>query len=421
MKKITFLIAAFIFGTMCLTAVELPTSQLLVKYDFNGLTAASTTVPDLSTNAKNGDIIGTFDPATSMFPNAFYCGPAATPHHVKTMMNYTLDKLTVTLWYYNISAPATNNTIWSPARADAGTPKIEIISAGGFRSGMKKVAAAQWSAFPSYTPADITGKWVHVVATFDLDALKMKLYFNGVKESDIAITETKESYLNKIFINELMSIGAWYNSTAPAALAMARPTECYVDNFQMYQTVLTEEQIAFLAEQNPNTTSSSVCLIESVKANGNDLLGFNPYAKRDTIDLPQGTTTVPTLTITPKNSGASVAITNAADLSGESIARITSADGSFVDYKFKFNVLTTTKNNLMSGKDVRVYMANSQTINIEGFTTSSYVITNMAGQVYQEGKCINNSIKVSGINKGLFVVKLVGSDKEIVVKKLILN
>jgi len=339
MKKITLLIAAFFYGILCLTAqVTLPNELLLVKYDFNGLTASSATVPDLSGNAKTGDIIGTFDPATSLFPNAFYCAnvSSATDRHLKTTINYTLDKLTVAFWYYHISGTGTNNTIWSPYRADPGTPKIEIAS-GVFRSGMKKVAAAQWIVTdPDYTPATIANKWIHIAATYDLDGTGMKLYINGIKEQEIAITELKETYTNKIFINTLMSIGTWYNSTPPAEPAPVRDTECYVDNFHMYSTVLTDEQIAFLAATNPNAATTAV----------------NDYEKN---------------------------------------------------------------------KNVKIYMVNNQIIQIEGFTTSAYSIFNMAGQVYQEGICLNNSINVSGINKGLHIVKLINSDNEIVIKKLILN
>jgi hypothetical protein len=338
MKKITFLMAAFIFGTLCLTAeVVLPTASLLVKYDFNGLTASSTTVPDLSGNSKTGDIIGTFDPATSLFPNAFYCAnvSSATDRHIKTTMNATLDQLTVAFWYYHISGTGTNNTIWSPAYALAGTPKIEIAS-GVFRSGMKKVAAAQWAVTdPDYTPATIANKWIHIAATYDLDGTGMRLYINGIKEQEIAITELKETYTNKIFINTLMSIGTWYNSTPPAEPTSIRDTEGYVDNFQMYSTVLTDEQIASLAETNPNN-------------------------------------------------------------------------------------VTTVISKYDNSKNVKIFRANDQMIHIEGFTASSYSISNMAGQVYQEGICINNSIKVSGINKGLHIVKLINSENEIVIKKLIL-
>lgn len=67
--------------------------------------------------------------------------------------------------------------------------------------------------------------------------------------------------------------------------------------------------------------------LSDLKVDGTTIPGFSSSTYSYSVDLPQGTTTVPTITATPTQAGASAVVTPAASIPGTSKVVVTAADG----------------------------------------------------------------------------------------------
>ena len=132
-----------------------------------------------------------------------------------------------------------------------------------------------------------------------------------------------------------------------------------------------------LGSCSPSAPGSDATL-KSLTANGNSVslsAGQTAY----TVDLPYGTTAVPTIVATPNDSKATVVITNAANLGGQTIIDVTAEDGTKMQYTVSFNVLpqTTEQNTIWN------------------FSESPFVIGDIEGTV--------NGLTISGATSGTAV------------------
>lgn len=74
-------------------------------------------------------------------------------------------------------------------------------------------------------------------------------------------------------------------------------------------------------------SSSNDGTLSDLKVDGTTIPGFSSSTYSYSVDLPQGTTTVPTVTATPTQAGANAVVTPAASVPGTTTVEVTAADG----------------------------------------------------------------------------------------------
>ena len=97
-------------------------------------------------------------------------------------------------------------------------------------------------------------------------------------------------------------------------------------------TSTTIYRITFYAQK------SSVSTLADIKLNGVSIEGFASDVKDYVVNLPLGTTTVPTVTYTKGDEYQTVTVNNAANLGGTTRITVTAQDGSYSVYTIKYSV-----------------------------------------------------------------------------------
>ena len=89
--------------------------------------------------------------------------------------------------------------------------------------------------------------------------------------------------------------------------------------------------------------ASADATLSDLKVDGTTVTGFNPSTKTYNVTLPAGTTTVPTVAATVKDTGATAAVTPASSLPGATTVLVTAADGTTKKtYNINFTVAAAT-------------------------------------------------------------------------------
>ena len=116
-----------------------------------------------------------------------------------------------------------------------------------------------------------------------------------------------------------------------------------------------------------NVEKSSVSTLVDIKLNGVSIEGFDPTVKDYVVNLPLGTTVVPTLTYTKGDEYQTVNVTNATNLSGTTRITVTAQDGSYSIYTVKYNVQQSSVSTL-NGVQL-------DGVELEGFASDRYEYT----------------------------------------------
>lgn len=128
----------------------------------------------------------------------------------------------------------------------------------------------------------------------------------------------------------------------------------------------TEMKIATITIVESGPTPTDVATLKDIKVNGTSIEGFAAATETYNVELPYGTTVVPTVTATATLSNETVAVTPAAALPGATTILVTAGDGTTTKtYTVNFTVSTVASNdaNLKSlsidGKGVTGFKADS--------------------------------------------------------------
>ena len=158
--------------------------------------------------------------------------------------------------------------------------------------------------------------------------------------------------------------------------------------------------------------------LSDLQVDGTTVEGFVSDTTDYAVELPVGTTTVPTVTATPTHPNASAAVTAATALPGTTTVEVTAEDGTTKkSYTIDFTVETTgTEENLTDQIKVFPNPANDFiTLNIAQQSIVS--IHNIVGErVMNQILEVGGTIDISGLVNGIYIVNAVSGDKVIIAR-----
>ncbi len=166
------------------------------------------------------------------------------------------------------------------------------------------------------------------------------------------------------------------------------------------------------------TAYSSDASLSDLLVDGTTIEGFAAGTYSYAMELPYGTTVVPTVTYAVNDAAATASVSNASDLAGDEAARtttvdVTAQDGTTAAYSIVFSVSTigVEKNNLDA---IRVYPvpANSE-ITISGLSGTAKII-NLLGSTVKTVEITSDKMQVdiSDLNEGIYLI----SSGEVILK-----
>ena len=178
------------------------------------------------------------------------------------------------------------------------------------------------------------------------------------------------------------------------------------------------------SEENNDATLSSI------QINSEELAGFNTATLNYQLELPTGTSTVPTVAATPTDTNATVVITQATELPGTATIVVTAEDGETrqtytVEFTNVTGVFETNRKNeftIFPNPATSELKVQSSKLKVESATVAVFTITGK--------KCLSKyvpagsseiEIEISSLNSGMYFCKIQFEDgcvtKKIVVKK----
>ena len=97
------------------------------------------------------------------------------------------------------------------------------------------------------------------------------------------------------------------------------------------------------------TAASNNARLSDIQVNGSTIAGFNAYLNTYNVELPYGTTTVPVVSATAQDNGATVTITQPTSTTGTATINVTAADGTTTNtYTLQFSVAQLSDNTLQA-------------------------------------------------------------------------
>lgn len=97
------------------------------------------------------------------------------------------------------------------------------------------------------------------------------------------------------------------------------------------------------------TAASNNARLLDIQVNGSTIAGFNAYLNTYNVELPYGTTTVPVVSATAQDNGATVTITQPTSTTGTATINVTAADGTTTNtYTLQFSVAQLSDNTLQA-------------------------------------------------------------------------
>ncbi len=163
---------------------------------------------------------------------------------------------------------------------------------------------------------------------------------------------------------------------------------------------------------------SSDASLSDLTVNGATVAGFNADSLHYSVELPYGTTTVPTVVATPADSKATVKVTDASSLPGTTTIDVTAEDGTTTEqYSIDFTVNTTAIDELAQGLTIYPNPTNGVF-----FIKSDKVLNNVLLLINDsKGKLIlaqklnsnNNKVDISGFSSGIYLIQLISKDNKI--------
>ncbi|MFZ9046567.1 MAG: hypothetical protein ACO2ZZ_11930, partial [Cyclobacteriaceae bacterium] len=256
--------------------------------------------------------------------------------------------------------------VWFPNEIDASDQfilKVVDIPAGG------DLSEAVITLNPSSTPAMSQGQWL----SYDFEV-------SALIAAGLAGTEN----IQQIVID------------------LSTMEEVYLDNVYFYK------------ESNPAADAS----LSSITVDGSLLDGFNPNITEYVVTLPEGTTAVPLVAATASQSDATLVITDATEIPGETVIIVTAADGvTNQTYTIGFEVdepLSLSHDKLMvyaSGKTLHIREAGNSSLNVS--------VYNLEGRRVGS-RTFNNSLAWDIDHSGVVIVIIVNETDGTIQKEKVL-
>lgn len=169
--------------------------------------------------------------------------------------------------------------------------------------------------------------WVHIVCVRNVETDSLYVYLNG----DLLDGEVDETVM------DIANDGNLYIGAAPN---WGNQLQGSVDELSIYNRVLTADEIASLSLYYgfEKLVISSNKNLADLQVDGTTIDGFSPTQMSYDMQLPAGTTTVPTVTATPEDANASASVTDASGIPGTITITVTAEDGTSLNYTINFTI-----------------------------------------------------------------------------------
>ncbi len=150
---------------------------------------------------------------------------------------------------------------------------------------------------------------------------------------------------------------------------------------------------------------SSDTTLSDLTYDGTTVEGFASGTAAYNVELPAGTTTVPTVVATPTDPGATVEVTDAADVNGATSIVVTAEDGTIGTYVINFSVSTSV--DAFMRNNIKVFVHNdiltikgSKAVDVEIYSITGYRVKVAAK---------TNEVSMHDLNDGVYIVRLNGA------------
>lgn len=174
--------------------------------------------------------------------------------------------------------------------------------------------------FDNEVSVEKINEWL--IELFDTDTVADGLNIPKWDATHAAILgfNTSENYVE---YNNLVAIGGLNDSEAPSAFFMPNiPLKTLIIDHENLQSQAFVSYHFYIA-----SLSSNDATLSSIQINSEELTGFSAEKFDYNVELPIGTSTVPTIAATPSDDATTVAITQAPDLPGTATILATGQDG----------------------------------------------------------------------------------------------
>ncbi len=172
------------------------------------------------------------------------------------------------------------------------------------------------------------------------------------------------------------------------------------------KTIYSNEVIIVVEE--PAATDAS---LSDIMVDGESIADFSADVMSYTVELPQSTTVVPTVTATATDANATVEVTNAADLPGTTTIDVTAEDGTTtMTYSVEFTLATTVS--IFDAENINLFSKNGMlhVIADENITNSSLNVFDITGRKILSTNIVSNHSEYKINTTGIIIVQINDSD-----------
>jgi hypothetical protein len=240
------------------------------------------------------------------------------------------------------------------------TDKIELDSTTSFSISVLVTASDisgsdQNVIFKGATSNEIDGRWYAVMfkeneLRFAIDDrvnktqlavtnANKKMYLNGDWNHIVGVRDiVKDSlyvYLNGVLVGSIKDVTE-LDIASPLPLIIGSNFKGKVDETMIYNKALSADEIAAMASDYNITAKSSDATLSDLLVDGTTITDFASDQLTYTVQLPEGTTTVPTVTYATSSDKASAILNNTSALPGNTTVIVTAEDGSVKSYLIEF-------------------------------------------------------------------------------------
>lgn len=280
----------------------------------------------LSSHSADGDyveeiVIASSGPSNDATLKSITYGGTAVDGFSPTKYDYAVDLPASTTTVPTVDATANDskaNVTITQATAIPGTATINVTAEDGTTKQKYTLTFDKESANPKVESAT----WTNIRGTAAIDQVSKTITGQVTNGSSLTLTP---SFTGKNFNN-----GAW-TPTGAQNFANGPINYTFTSNIDASTTTYA----VTITEAPP---MSSDATLKSLKYNNTSVPNFSPTTLTYNIELPSGTTTVPTVTAEANDSKATATVTRPSGIPGVAKVKVVAEDGTELIYTINFNV-----------------------------------------------------------------------------------
>ncbi len=159
--------------------------------------------------------------------------------------------LTFACWVKIDSLDRLFNSLFLTDSYDKGEPHWQILDTGQMYFSVRPIARGEEGPTdykvlsPPFWQPSMSGKWLHLATTFDVDTLTVRHYLNGQLLSQAVVPAERIASKTRF---GTATLGNWSGPTLPDAVFAIRNLNGSMDEFAIFAAALTEDEIQGMYE-----------------------------------------------------------------------------------------------------------------------------------------------------------------------------